>query len=132
MTVTAASPGDVLAVWTGQSCASRLIRLGAALEGKPAIANHVVILTHQDQLGRWIGIEGRPGGVGPVDATWYLSDSRTRSNHLQTGADDKGPLPASLRSCPQVLGIAYDWVGSGEGALDARAPVDRSAVIAPL
>ena len=72
------APGDVLAVWTSSSLTSDLIRVGEALRGLPAVANHVAIITHQDQKGRWIGIQGRPGGVGLVDCTYWLSDSRTR------------------------------------------------------
>ena len=58
MNVVAAAPGDVLAVWTGSELPEDLIRVGEALCGKPAVANHVVIITHQDRLGRWIGIQG--------------------------------------------------------------------------
>ena len=77
MTTLAAAPGDVLAVWTSSDLASDLIRVGEALRGLPAVANHVAVVTHQDQHGRWIGIQGTPGGVGLVDCTNWLTDSRT-------------------------------------------------------
>jgi hypothetical protein len=91
----AAAPGDVLAVWSSASLAGDLIRVGEALGGLPAVANHVAVITHQDQKGRWIGIQGQPGGVGLVDCTNWLSDSRTRSNHDQARPDDHGQLTAT-------------------------------------
>ncbi len=62
-----AGPGDVLAVWSGANPVDDMIRVDEALMGKPAVANHVVIITHRDIRGRWIGIQGQPGGVGMVD-----------------------------------------------------------------
>lgn len=124
-----AAPGDVLAVWTGAGLEADLIRVGEALAGKPAVANHVVIVTHQDQLGRWMGIEGRPGGVGPVDCTPFLSDARTRSNHHESRPNDRGQLPVFLASAAKSLGIAYDWVAIAEDALDSLHVEDLSAQI---
>ena len=132
MNTLAAAPGDVLAVWTGDDVIQDAIRLGEQLSGKPAIANHVIIVTHQDQLNRWMGIQGQPGGVGPVDVTPFLSDSRTRSNHDQPRPDDHDQLGSFLASAAKSLGIAYDWVGIAEDALDALHIEDLSAVIAPL
>jgi len=132
MSTLAAAPGDVLAVWTGDTIIENAIRLGERLEGKPAIANHVVLITHQDQLGRWMGIPGQPGGVGNVDVTPYLSDSRTRSNHDQPRPNDNGQLSAFLASAAKSLGIAYDWIGIAEDALDALKINDLSTVIDPL
>ena len=98
--------------------ASDLIRVGEALRGLPAVANHVAIITHQDQKGRWIGIQGAPGGVGLVDCTPWLSDSRTRSNHEQPKPDDHNQLTVLLGSCAKSLGIQYDWVGiAGPGVV---------------
>lgn len=132
MNVLAAGPADVLAVWTGDGLFDRLIRAAELLQGKPAVANHVVIVTHQDRLGRWIGIQGQPGGVGLVDTTRYLSDPRTRSNHDQPKPDDHGQLPTFLASAAKSLGIAYDWVGIAEDALDALHVADLSREIDPL
>ena len=130
MPALSAAPGDVLAVWTGTGWFQKAIRVAAVLRGKPGVANHVVIITHQDQVGRWIGIEGRPGGVGLVDCTPYLSDSRTRSNHDQPR--DPAALPAFLASCALSLGLRYDWVGIAEDAFNAVGAEDISAVIDPL
>lgn len=127
-----AAPGDVLAVWTGDGFVDRVIRLGSLLQGKPAIANHVIIVTHQDTLGRWMGIEGRPGGVGPVDCTPYLADARTRSNHTQPRSGTAGQVDSFLASCALSLGLAYDWVGIAEDALDALHLEDMSEDIDPI
>ena len=132
MTTLPAAPGDVLAVWTGQGLAQDFIRAGEAMQGKPAIANHVVIITHQDQVGRWMGIQGQPGGVGPADCTPYLSDSRTRSNHDEPKPDNRGQLTIMLASAAKSLGIGYDWVGIAQDALDAFGAQDLSALIDPL
>jgi hypothetical protein len=127
-----AAPGDVLAVWTGQDVVADVIRVGEALDGKPAVANHVVIVTHQDQLGRWMGIQGQPGGVGLADCTPYLSDVRTMSNHSEPRPDDNGQLTTFLASAAKSLGIAYDWVGIAEDTLDALHATDLSALIDPI
>ncbi len=127
-----AAPGDVLAVWTGNGLTQDLIRVGEALQGKPAVANHVIIVTHQDQEGRWIGIQGQPGGVGPADCTPFLSDSRTMSNHDEPKPDDHGQLASLLASAAKSLGIGYDWVGIAQDTLDAFGARDLSAVIDPL
>jgi hypothetical protein len=127
-----AAPGDVLAVWTGSGLVQNFIRVGEALLGKPAVANHVVVITHRDAKGRWMGIQGQPGGVGLVDCTPYLSDSRTMSNHDQPKPDDHGQLASFLASAARSLGIAYDWVGIAEDALDACHADDLSRLINPL
>jgi hypothetical protein len=130
MALIEAGPSDVLAVWTDGGFASDLIRAGEALEGKPAVANHVVIITHQDALGRWIGIQGQPGGVGLCDCTPYLSDSRTRSNHTQPRGMYN--LPFFLASCAKSIGVRYDWVGIAEDALGALHAADISGEIDKL
>jgi hypothetical protein len=132
MATMAAAPGDVLAVWTGNGLVERLIRAGEALTGKPAVANHVVIVTHRDTMGRWMGIQGQPGGVGPVDCTAYLSASLTMSNHDQPKPSTNGQLMSFLASAAKSLGISYDWVGIAEDALSACQVEDLSALINPL
>jgi hypothetical protein len=127
-----AAPGDVLAVWTGNGLVQDLIRVGEALQGKPAVANHVIIITHQDRAGRWIGIQGQPGGVGPADCTPFLNDTRTMSNHDEPKPDDRGQLGCLLASAARSLGIGYDWVGIAEDTLDALHAQDLSALIDPL
>jgi hypothetical protein len=125
MTSLPAAPGDVLAVWTGQGMAEDLIRVGEALDGKPAVANHVVVITHQDKVGRWMGIQGQPGGVGLADCTPYLRDTRTMSNHGEPKPDDHGQLTSFLASAAKSLGIAYDWVGISQDAMDPDLGTER-------
>jgi hypothetical protein len=124
-----AAPGDVLAVWTGHHLVEDLIRIGDVLRGKPAVANHVIIVTHQDLRGRWIGIQGQPGGVGMVDCTPYLNDARTQSNHEQPKLDDNGQLKRLLASAAKSLGIAYDWVAIAADAVNDLGLKDLSAAI---
>lgn len=113
----AARPGDVLAVWTGDSDVSNAIRMGDVLEGKPAVANHVIGVTHQDKKGRWMGLEGRPGGFGLADCTPYLNDSRTRSNHFQERTDEENQELIAVTA--KLTGTPYDWVGISLDTLDA-------------
>jgi hypothetical protein len=127
-----AAPGDVLAVMNSHSLAANLIRAGEALRGLPAVANHVVVVTHQDKLGRWMGIQGQPGGVGLCDCTPYLSSPLTRSNNAQPKPDDHGQMTTFLASCAKSLGLAYDWAGIAEDTLDAFHLTDLAAAIDPL
>jgi hypothetical protein len=122
-----AAPGDVLAVWTSGSTASNLIRAGEALAGKPAIANHVAIVTHRDKTGRWIGIQGQPGGVGLADCTPWLADTRTRTNHAQPR--DPAKLPLFLAACAKSMGVGYDWTGIAEDTAEALHAPDVAAAI---
>ena len=121
-----AGPGDVLAVWTGAGWTQDAIRIGDVLEGKPAVANHVIGVTHKDPAGRWIGLEGRPGGFGLVDCTPFLNDVRTRSNHGQFRTPEQNKF--LLAGAAKLTGTPYDWVGIGEDdlrafKLDALIPV---------
>lgn len=132
MTALPAAPGDILAVATGDNWASRLIRFGGLLAGKPAPVNHVIGITHQDKQGRWIGLQGQPGGVGLVDATPYLSDPRTRSNHAQPKPDHDGQLDYLLASAAQTIGVQYDWMGIAEDTALALHAVSLAAEINKL
>jgi hypothetical protein len=133
VTVTAA-PGVVLAVRAGPAFVQDLIRAGEAMEGLEAVANHVIIITHRDQLGRWIGIQGQPGGVGLADCTPYLSDPWTRGNYGQIAALMAAPgfgiqLDTFRASCAASLGVRYDWVGIAEDAAGALHLNDLTAEI---
>lgn len=130
MTQPGAGPGTVLAVH-GAGLAGKIIRLGEVLSGKPWPAGHVAIITHEDKLGRWIGIQGQPGGVGMVDCTPLLNDPLTRTNFAQPKPDDKGQMTAFLAGCAQAMGIQYDWCGIAEDTAlalklpDLAAEIDR-------
>jgi hypothetical protein len=123
-----ATPGMVLAVWTGAGWTQDAIRIGDVLEGKPAVANHVVGITHKDPAGRWIGLEGRPGGFGIVDCTPYLNDSRTRGNYDQATEFMPAEVKTLLAGAAKLTGTPYDWVGIAEDdfrafRLDSFVPV---------
>jgi len=104
-------PGDVLAVAGSNDWFAKAIRWFEKIGGRPHQVNHVVIITHQDDQGRWMGIAGQPGGVGPADMTKFLTQSQTNTNHYQPRPNDKRQLETLLASCAKSLGIAYDWVG---------------------
>jgi len=132
------SPGTVLAVWTSDGLAEDLIRAGEALEGKPAVANHVILVTHPDAKGRWIGIQGQPGGVGLVDCTPFLASPRTRGNaaqvqQMQAGRPRfTGELSTYLASCAKSIGVRYDWAGIAEDTAGALRLNDVSALLDKL
>ncbi len=125
----AAAPGDVLAVAMPDDWMARLIAAGAALRGQASPAEHVVIVTHADAAGRWMGIAGEPGGVALTDCTPYLSAPRTASNHAQPKPGGPAVMTLFLAACTKSLGLAYDWAGIAEdGAEDFDVP-DLAAAI---
>jgi hypothetical protein len=68
-----------------------------------------------------------------VDATPFLNDTRTRTNHAQPRAGLTGQQGrVFLASCAKSLGLAYDWAGIAEDGLDALHCADLSAIIDPL
>lgn len=100
-------PGMVLAVHTGGMFADG-IRLGSVLLDETAAQNHILGLSHQDpKTQRWWGIEGRPGGVGWVDATPYLLSPLTVSNQRQPL--DTGQQAGIVEALKLALGTPYDW-----------------------
>jgi hypothetical protein len=114
--VTAVQPGDVILVRTG-STAAAAIRLGAALLGRPNLANHVAVIHHTDAHGTVWALEGRPGGVGWRDAKTYLSSPWTIANPRQ-------PKNAAQRQAVcgvmlAMIGTAYDWAGIAADTLGA-------------
>lgn len=125
-------PGDVLAVLSSDNLFSRIIRFAARLSHKPDLIDHVMVVTHQDSQGRWIGIEGKPGGVGLCDVTPYLNNPRTRGNHLQPRPNDRGQLESFLASCQRSIGIRYDYVAIASDAADAFGLHDLSDTIERL
>ena len=127
-----AGPSDVLAVGGGQGVMAKLIRIGGILGGGAGVANHVIIVTHQDAKGRWMGIEGRPGGVGLVDCTPWLGDRLTRSNHGQPRPGGKEAMDKFLASCAKTLGLKYDWVGIAQDTALAVGWGDLAEKIDPL
>ena len=128
-----AAPGDVLAVAAGRWLVREVIELGERMRGLAAPVDHVIVVTHLDATGRWMGIQGQPGGVGVTDCTPYLRAKVTRSNFRQQKAAEGSPeMNAFLASCAKSLGIQYDWCGIAEDALDALHVHDLTALIDPL
>lgn len=116
-------PGDILAVRTGNSFPARMIRLGAAVkeavtgDPEPNTVNHVAIVTHADANGVLWALEGRPGGIGWVQAASYVSDPYTVSNVLQPKtAAQRTAIVADAR---KLIGTAYDWAAIADDAANA-------------
>ena len=108
-------PGDVVAVRTPPSAFGWLIRLGAALRGRPHQVDHVAIVHHIDAAGTTWLIEGRPGGVGWADAREY--DNRwLLSNSGQAKTDAQRQQICNLAE--QLLGTPYDWSAIMQDAMD--------------
>jgi hypothetical protein len=122
-------PGTVLAVWTSSSWTSNFIRAGYALRGKMPVANHVIVVTHRDKFGRWIGIQGQPGGVGLVDVTPFLKDSRTRGNIDQPRPGGTAAMDSFLASCAKSIGVRYDWTGIAEDGVNDLSVHDLSQYV---
>jgi hypothetical protein len=115
-------PGTVLAVQT-TGWAAWWIRFGAAVRNTPNINNHIAVVHHTDAKGVTYVIEGKPGGVGQVDATQYLESRWTLTNELQPMTSEQGLAVAQI--CEAMLGTAYDWeaiVDDGLKDLDLWAP----------
>ena len=116
MTVTPKpEPGTVLVTRSG-GFAAFMIRLGAALRGRPNLGNHVAVAHHVDAKGTLWVIEGKPGGVGWRDATAYLASTWTLTNVTQ-------PLTGAQRAAicghmEALLGSAYGWDAIVADALD--------------
>ena len=108
--------GDVLVVGSGKSWSSRLIRVGQALRGQPCTGNHVAILHHFTDGVPW-ALEGRPGGVGWVDARRYIRDKRTVTNAEQPKTDEQREALATL--CEAMIGTKYDWLAIKDNALES-------------
>lgn len=98
--------GDVLAVHTG-GWGARLINMGAALRGLPAIDNHAVVVHHKDADGQWWGLEGKPGGVGWTTLQRYLDSPYTVNNVGQPKTEQQRFDIAVAAEA--MLKTPYDW-----------------------
>jgi hypothetical protein len=105
------------------------------LEDKPNLANYVAIVHHQDARKTWWGIEARPGGVGYVDMTMYLSSgpaAYANSNARQDRTDEQRALVA--KGAEGMIGVGYPRQGE-RGALHAGGLVglqQRRSPAAPI
>jgi hypothetical protein len=115
-------PGDVLAVRGGGE-AGELIRLGAAIGGRPNVSGHVAVMHHYDPQGVPWGLEGRPGGIGWVDLRPYIASEWTLNNCGQPGRSDSDREDAA-RDAEGMLGSRYDWLAIlGDGFDDLHVKV---------
>jgi hypothetical protein len=114
MSVRVPYTGLVMCVRTNGE-AGEWIRFGASLIHEDDLVNHVAVLHHQDETGRWWGIEGRPGGVGWVDATSYIESQYTISNEREVISSDVRLKVANTMA--GLLGVPYDWRAIGEDAV---------------
>jgi hypothetical protein len=99
-------PGDVLVIRTG-GLAAAMIRLGAALAGRPNLSNHVAVVHHTDAHGTVWVVEGRPGGAGWRDAGSYLASPWTLANTAQPKTPAQRETVRKIMEA--MLGTAYDW-----------------------
>jgi hypothetical protein len=113
--MTALQPGDVLVVRSG-GLAGTMIRLGAALRGRPNLSNHVCVVHHADGKGTTWAVEGRPGGVGWVDARRYLASPWTLDNRAQPKTAAQRQAVCTVMEA--MLGTPYSWDAIAADALD--------------
>jgi hypothetical protein len=116
--------GDVLAV-RSSGFAAEMIRLGAALAGKPDISNHIAVVHHTDGKGVTWCLEGRPGGVGWRNAADYLNSHWTLDNAAQPKTPEQ--RETVCKAAEAMLATRYDWaaiVGDGLADLHLWDPVD--------
>jgi hypothetical protein len=113
----ACKPGDVLVVRTG-GAAGRWIRFGAAIRDESNLDNHVAVIDHVDTGGTVWAIEGRPGGVGWVDAANYFSGENGKyalTNRKQPKSTvQRNDICAVVR---QLLKAGYDWDAIAQDAI---------------
>lgn len=100
--------GDVL-VTRGGSWPQWLVRIGAAMLDQSNLVDHVAVVSHRDDAGTWWVIEGKPGGVGYVDARNYLANRYTVNNALQPKTPEQRLQIAKV--LVGMLGTPYDWRG---------------------
>jgi hypothetical protein len=107
--------GDVVCTREGKWWISGAIRLGARLLGLPSFVNHVIIVHHWDSnSNKWIGVEGRPGGVGWVDLSERLRMPLTNANTEQPKTEDQRYLIA--KAAESLISAPYDWSAIAEDA----------------
>ncbi len=112
------APGDVICTRNPRGWMARFIRLGAALQDKPNLVNHVIVVHHRDPKGVLWGLEGRPGGVGPIALTKrVLEQPYVISNSEQPKTEEQRFLVA--KSVEKLTGAPYDWGGIALDGLDA-------------
>jgi hypothetical protein len=109
--------GDIVCTRNVKGLPARLIRLRAGLLDEPNLVNHVIIVHHQAKNLDWIGLEGKPGGVGWTNLTKrkVLSSPWVITNQNQPKTEEQRFMVS--KAAEKLLGTQYDWVGIAEEAL---------------
>jgi len=83
---------------------------------QPNLVNHVIIVHHKQPNGDWIGLEGKPGGVGWINITQrkVLKSPYSLTNAQQPKTEESRFLIA--KASEKLLGVQYDWVGIAQEA----------------
>lgn len=111
--ITGVNIGDVMAVRTG-GIGAWWIRFGAAFRDLPNLDNHVAVLHHKTG-DTWWAIEGKPGGVGWVNANNYLNSPYTITNRNQPKTDEQRALVCEVMEA--MLHTPYDWPAIAQDAM---------------
>lgn len=84
---------------------------------KPDTVNHVIVVSHRDNVGTLWGIEARPGGVGYRD----MSDVVHSRWSLDNIGQDKTTAQREqiVKVAKGMLGTPYDWEGIVADAMEA-------------
>jgi hypothetical protein len=111
------SNGDVIVVRTS-GLAAEVIRLGERIQGKPDLHNHVAVVYNVGP-GGILAIEGRPGGVGWVDAARYLDSPWSVTNFCQPKTEVQRRLVCAAMHEMALKKTPYDWQAIADDAASA-------------
>lgn len=99
-------PGDVVAT-AGKGFWVGWIKLYALITGKPALVNHIVVVSHRDTQGRLWGIQAMPAGIGWVDMSKWDGKAYAVANTEQVKTDDQ--RARIVAAVTKLLGSPYDY-----------------------
>lgn len=118
--MTVLGAGDIIAV-RSTGLGPWLIRLGERLHRIDDVDDHIAVMHHYDTTGVPWALEGRPGGVGWVDARNYLADKWTVTNAEQPKTAAQRLFVAT--NAEHMLRCGYDWPGiAGDACIDLGFP----------
>lgn len=109
--------GDVICTRNPKGWPAFLIRMGACLQDRPNITNHVIVAHHIDKAGTFWGIEGRADGVGYINLKSALAAPYTISNYQQPKTEEQRFVIA--KAAEGLIGTPYDWRGIAQDAMEA-------------
>ncbi len=110
-------PSDLLLIRSGGWAASA-IRLGEMMMGTADLSNHIAVVHHRDQSGKfWWLLEARPGGVGWADSRKY-EKTRFLLNNCGQPRTDAQRQKISIEA-EHLIGTSYDWAAIADDTLRA-------------